>query len=69
MADYTLDSWVANLIEAAGSVRIAARIYDIDYAYLHKLATGKKKNPSPATLKKLGLLPNPLILYTPRKNM
>lgn len=44
-----------SLIEAFGSVRAASNKLDIDYAYLHRLASGEKTDPSDATLEKLGL--------------
>jgi hypothetical protein len=44
-----------SLIEAFGSVRAASNKLDIDYAYLHRLASGEKTEPSDAALEKLGL--------------
>ena len=43
-------------IKTHGSLRAAARALDIDPGYLFRLLTGEKKNPSRATLTKLGLL-------------
>ncbi len=37
------------------SMRAAARVLKVDHAYLSRLATGEKDNPSDALLRKLGL--------------
>jgi hypothetical protein len=42
-------------IKLHGSVRRAAKALEIDFAYLHRLATGAKTNPSDKTAGKLGL--------------
>jgi nitrate reductase beta subunit len=51
----TLSDRVSQLCENCGSLRAAARAVRIDVAYLSRLATGEKTNPSKSTLKKLGL--------------
>ena len=61
-----LDRWVCRLIRKHGGVRSAGRALDVDPAYLYRLATGEKDNPSDATLKKLGLKPMRKVLYLTR---
>ena len=46
---------VNKLINRHGGLRICARAHDVDAAYLSRLWTGKKTNPSPVILKKLGI--------------
>jgi len=46
---------ISILIKRYGGLRKAARVVQIDPAYLHRLHVGKKVNPSKKTLKKLGL--------------
>lgn len=48
---------VKELVGVYGSVRRAGRALNIDAAYLHRLMTGEKVNPSKVVLKKLGLEP------------
>ena len=61
MSVVTAADRAASLIEAHGSVRVAAKHLGMDHAHLHKIAMGKK-NASTITLKKLGLMPTPLYL-------
>ena len=46
---------VYELIKEYGGLRRAARLLDIDPAYLWRLSRGKKRNPSGYILAKLGL--------------
>lgn len=46
---------VAEQIRRHGGVRAAARVLKIDPAYLTRLRDGKKRDPGPRLLKKLGL--------------
>lgn len=46
---------VDELAEVYGSIRAVGKALNIDHAYLHRLCTGEKRNPSDATLRKLGL--------------
>lgn len=46
---------VERLIAKHGTLRAAARAVKFDPAYLCRLRYGKKRNPSPDVLKKLGL--------------
>lgn len=55
------------LIAKHGSLRAAARALRIDHAYLRRLATGEKENPSAVTLKKLGLIKTTICIYYRRK--
>lgn len=50
-------------MEHFGSLRIAGRALRINYAYLQRLRSGEKINPTAATLKKLGL--RKAVTYTP----
>jgi hypothetical protein len=50
-----LQAHIRDVISAHGGTREAARATRIDPAYLHRLATGEKDNPTDATLRKLGL--------------
>lgn len=43
------------LVERHGSLRAAARVVGVNYAYLHRLRTGEKTEPTAAVLRKLGL--------------
>ncbi len=51
----TLHDRIAEIEERCGGLRKAARVLEIDPAYLYRLKTGKKKNPSLLILRKLGL--------------
>lgn len=46
---------VESVISQHGGVRPAARAIQVNYAYLSRLRTGEKSNPTPAVLRKLGL--------------
>jgi len=46
---------VEDLVEKHEGLRAASRASKIDLAYLQRLRSGEKVNPSPATLKKLGI--------------
>ena len=46
---------VDELAEVYGSVRAVGKALNIDHAYLQRLCTGEKRNPSAAVLRKLGL--------------
>lgn len=46
---------VKAIVTKHGGVRPAARAIGINYAYLSRLQTGEKANPTPAVLRKLGL--------------
>lgn len=49
-----------------GGLRAAARVLQCDPAYLSKLRSGKKNNPSDSLLKKLGLRRVVTVTYLPR---
>jgi hypothetical protein len=46
---------IQELAKQHGSLRAAARVLEIDHAYLHRLQQGDKTEPSTAVLRKLGL--------------
>lgn len=46
---------IDELARVYGSVRAVGRALNIDHAYLHRLATGEKQNPSESVMRKLGL--------------
>lgn len=46
---------IQELAKQHGSLRAAARVLEIDHAYLHRLQRGDKTEPSAAVLRKLGL--------------
>ncbi len=46
---------VSERIKRYGGVRAAARVLAVDPAYLSRLRDGKKRDPGPRLLKKLGL--------------
>lgn len=46
---------IDQLVGVYGSLRSVSRALNIDCAYLHRLQTGEKANPSAAVLRKLGL--------------
>jgi transcriptional regulator with XRE-family HTH domain len=50
-----LQKQIDRLAKAHGGLRAAARAVGMDPAYLWRLRQGKKKNPTPKTLEKLGL--------------
>lgn len=43
------------LLSLQGSLRAVEKITGVNYAYLHRLSSGEKINPSDLTLRKLGL--------------
>lgn len=64
--DYTLDDVnsmrtriykmrIDELTEVYGSLRAVGKALDVDHAYLNRLRSGEKQNPSDKVLKKLGL--------------
>lgn len=55
MGEQVLCARVNELVEKHGSLRIAGRALRINYAYLARLRSGEKTNPTAATLRKLGL--------------
>lgn len=60
---WTMGQYLDLLVDKYGSIRNVADKVGIDHAYLHRLRTGEKDNPSDETLKKLGLS-NPHTVYT-----
>lgn len=46
---------IDELVGVYGSVRAVGRALDIDHAYIHRLCSGEKQNPSKAVMVKLGL--------------
>lgn len=46
---------IADLVAQHGSLRKAGRVVGLTGQYLYRLQVGEKKEPSAATLKKLGL--------------
>lgn len=50
-----LPVYIAMLIRKHKGLRKAAKALDIDPAYLHRLKTGEKTNPSGDVLRKLGV--------------
>lgn len=50
-----LRAHVEAVVKHFGSLRIAGRALRINYAYLARLRSGQKSNPTAGTLKKLGL--------------
>lgn len=55
------------LVAKHGGLRAAARAIQINYAYLSRLRSGEKTNPTAATLRKLGL--KKVVTYAPLKPM
>lgn len=51
----TLAERISELVEQHGSIRAAARVLQMDHAYLYRLASGEKTEPSDDVLRKLGL--------------
>jgi hypothetical protein len=50
-----LQKRISALAKQHGSTRAAARVLEVDHAYLWRLAHGEKDNPDDALLRKLGL--------------
>lgn len=46
---------IAEVVQRHGSIRAAARVLQVDHAYLYRLYTGEKCNPSDALLRRLDL--------------
>ena len=46
---------IDELATVYGSVRAVGRALNIDHAYLHRLCSGEKQNPSKSVMRKLGL--------------
>jgi len=46
---------IDELVNVYGSIRQVGKALHIDHAYLHRLSTGEKQNPSKVILRKLGL--------------
>lgn len=46
---------IVALAKQHGSLRAAARVFQIDHSYLYSLSSGEKDDPSAEVLKKLGL--------------
>jgi hypothetical protein len=65
--DQQLRARVEAIVKHYGGVRPAGRALRINYAYLSRLRTGEKSNPTAATLRKLGL--RKLISYAPLKTV
>jgi len=61
----TIPVVVDALVTKHGGLRAAARAVQINYAYLSRLRTGQKTNPTAAVLRKLGL--RKMVVYTPIK--
>lgn len=55
------------LVERHGGVRLAARALRIDHAYLYRLKSGEKDNPTDDVLRKLGL--RRVVSYEPIRPM
>lgn len=51
----TLAERIAQLVKRHGSMRIVARVIDIDVAYLSRLSSGEKTRPGKTILRRLGL--------------
>jgi len=56
---------VKAIVAKHGGVRPAARAIGVNYAYLSRLQTGEKSNPTAAVLRKLGL--RKVVSYEPIK--
>lgn len=55
------------VVKHFGSLRVAGRALRINYAYLQRLRSGEKVNPTDAVLKKLGL--RKVVTYAPLKTV
>lgn len=51
----TLAQCVQTVIRRHGGLRVTSRVTGVDVAYLSRLASGQKHNPSQATMLKLGI--------------
>ena len=61
----SLQHRIQELVERHGSVRAAARVVEIDPAYLYRLSTGEKDEPSDNVLRKLKLRRTVTVSYFP----
>ena len=59
-----LQERIRELVERHGSVRAAARVLEVDHAYLHRLGTGEKDDPGEELLRKLKL--RRIVSFLPR---
>jgi hypothetical protein len=50
-----LTAAINRVIEKHGSLRKAAAVLQVDFAYLWRLQTGRKTNPGPELSRKLGI--------------
>jgi len=50
-----LQQRISDAIERHGSLRAAARVLQVDHAYLKRLLDGTRDNPSPDLMRKLGV--------------
>lgn len=66
-ADQQLRDRVEMICKTFGGVRPAGRALRINYAYLSRLKSGEKSNPTTATLRKLGL--KKIVSYVPLKTV
>lgn len=66
-AGLILRARVEAVVKHFGSLRIAGRALRINYAYLARLRSGEKVNPTAAVLKKLGL--RKVVTYAPLKTV
>lgn len=55
MADLTIPSRIAELVEQHGSLRAAARVLECDAGYLSRLQSGEKTDPGAHLLRRMGL--------------
>ena len=62
-----LSTAINRLIAKHGGLRPAARAIQLDVAYLSRLRSNEKSNPSDEICKKLGVRKNVTITYTPIK--
>lgn len=56
MSDGTLGARISMLVDRHGSLRNVAKVLEIDLAYLSRMQSGEKVNPSETVLRKLGLV-------------
>lgn len=62
-----LKARVAWLVERHGSLRAAAKVVGVNYAYLQRLGSGKKTEPTAFVLRKLGL--RRVVSYEPLRKL
>jgi len=63
MVRIRLEDRIQELIEHHGSVRAAARVLQVDHAYLWRLKEGEKAVPSDKLLRKMGLKRTVVVQY------